>query len=153
MGKNKRQQADNRADLRGGGFIGLPRAVFKSEAYCSLSLFERAVFMEILAAFNGYNNGKIVISQRQIAISINNSNFRKIGRSIAVLIERGLLCIETDSLFKKRHAREYRLTFISSGQAPYIRSATNEYLTWQPKNDVDDASAQNTKSADTVSTV
>lgn len=151
MGRKKRQQADNRADLRGGGFIGLPQVVHKSKAYRSLSVFERAVLLEIIAAFNGYNNGTIVISQRQIAKALENSNYAKIGRSIAVLMERGLLDIETEGLWKKRRAREYRLTFISSGKAPYTRPATNEYLMWRAQNDADDASAVGAASADTVS--
>ena len=109
MSRKKHKRADHRADCAGEGFIGLPRRVKRSEAYRTLSLFERAVFMEILAAFNGYNNGTIVISQRQIANEIGNSNYRKIGRSIAALIERGLIDITTEGLWGKRRAREYRL--------------------------------------------
>ena len=130
MGRSKKH-SDNRADLRGAGFIGLPVVVHASAAYRSLGVFERAVLTEILAAFNGYNNGSIVVSQRQIADALGNGNFRKIGRAIAVLIERGLLDIATHSVWKQRLAREYRLTFITSESPPYTRPASNEYLAWR----------------------
>lgn len=149
MGR-KRFQADQRADLRGGKFIGLPTVVHKSDAYRSLPVFERAVLTEMLATFNGYNNGKLVVSHRQLADALGNSNYRKISRAVAVLIERGLLDIATESVWKQRRAREYRLTFINSGTAPFVRPATNEYLHWQ-KNDADDVSARNVQSADDVS--
>jgi len=151
MSRKKRIRSDHRADLRGGRFIGLPSVVKDSDAYGSLSLFERAVLIEILAAFNGYNNGRIVISQRQIADNLKNSNFRKIGKSIAVLCERGLLDVATDSVWKDRRAREYRLTFISSGVPPFVRPASNEYLSW--KNDADAVSTSGGRTADSASTV
>lgn len=140
MARKKRHQPDQRADLKGKGFIGLPRVVKESGAYRSLNPFERAVLTEILSVFNGYNNGKLVISHRQIANALGNSNFGKISRSIATLIERGLLDIETESVWKERMAREYRLTFIGTGVAPHYRPATNEYLQW--KNDADGVSAE-----------
>ncbi|QZP08190.1 hypothetical protein [Caenibius sp. WL] len=146
----KRLQADQRADLRGGKFIGLPTVVHKSEAYRSLPVFERAVLTEMLATFNGYNNGKLVVSHRQLAAALGNSNFGRISRAIAALIEHGLLDIATESLWKQRRAREYRLTFINTGSPPYVRPATNEYLSWR-KNDADDVSAETPQSADDVS--
>lgn len=150
MARKKRLQADHRADLRGKRFIGLPMVVKDSEAFRSLSLMERCVLIEILAKFNGYNNGAIVISHRQIAEELGNSNYGKISRAIAVLIERGFLDIATEAVWKKRTAREYRLTFISSGKPPFGRPATNEYLSWR-KNDAATASAGQAKSADAVS--
>lgn len=149
MARKRRHQSDQRADLKGKGFIGLPRVVKESGAYRSLSVFDRAVLIEILSVFNGYNNGKLVISHRQIAEALGNSNFGKISRSIATLIERGLVDIETESIWKERMAREYRLTFIGTGSAPHYRPATNEYLMW--KNGADEASAGRTKTAPTQS--
>jgi hypothetical protein len=150
MGRRQKHHADQRADLRGAGFIGLPVVVHKSEAYRSLSTFDRAVMTEILAAFNGYNNGRIAVSHRQIADALGNTNFRKISRSIATLIERGLLDISTEAVWKQRLAREYRLTFITSKAPPHTEAASNEYLRWR-KNDADDVSAGTGRSAATVS--
>lgn len=151
MGRKKRQQADHRADLRGGRFIGLPEVVHKSEAFRSLSVFERSVFFEILATFNGYNNGRIVISQRQIAEALGNSNYRKISRAIAVLMERGLISISEESIWQERRAREYRLTFISTGIPPHSRPATNEYQHWSKKKAADGVAAEPGESAAALS--
>ena len=150
MGKRRKSHSDQRADLRGGGFLGLPGVVHRSGAYRSLPTYERAVLTEIIGAFNGYNNGEIVVSQRQISEALGNQNFGKIGKAIAVLIERGLIGIATESVWKQRLARQYRLTFISTGHPPFIKSATNEYLHWK-KNDAETASAGKAQSAETAS--
>jgi hypothetical protein len=143
VGRSKKHQADQRADLRGGKFIGLPTVVFTSEAWrLGLNSFDRDVHLQILAKFSGYNNGQIAISQREIADAIGNSNFRKIGRSIARQIEVGLLGIATEGLWKQRKAREYRLTYITANKPPFTTAATNDYLHWR-KNDADDVSARN----------
>lgn len=147
MGRGRKQQADQRADLRGAGFIGLPIVVHKSEAYRSLSPFDRAVLTEIIAKFNGYNNGEIAVSHRQIADALGNSNYRKISKSIATLIERGLIDVSTEAVWKQRLAREYRLTFITWKKPPQTRPASNEYLSWQ-KYDADDVSAGKAQTAD-----
>lgn len=112
----------------------------QSEAYQSLTPFERAILIELLARFNGYNNGSIVVSYRQFAAALGNSNYRKIGRAIAVLMQRGLIDISTESIWKERKSREYRLTFISTGRPPNSRAATNDYRDWR-KNDADGVSA------------
>ena len=150
MSRRRKQPSDHRADLRGAGFIGLPVAVHRSAAYRSLPTFERAVLTEIIAAFNGYNNGEIAVSHRQIADALGNSNYRKISQSIATLIERGLLDISTEAVWKQRLAREYRLTFITSKKPPHTQPASNEYLHWR-QNDADDVSARKVQSADDVS--
>lgn len=147
MGR-KRHQADHRADLRGKGFVGLPVAVVYSDAFARLSLCARAVLVEILARFNGYNNGHIAVSQRELAARLNTSNFRKISDATAELMQCGFIDIETEGKWKQRHAREYRLTFITTGSAPPYKSATNEYLAFSR---ADGASADKRQSADTGS--
>lgn len=151
MGRSKKHQADQRADLRGGKFVGLPTVVFTSDAWRrGLTSFDRDVHLQILAKFSGYNNGQIAISQREIADAIGNSNFRKIGRSIARQVEVGLLDVATEGLWKQRKAREYRLTYITANKPPFTTAATNDYLRWR-KNDADDVSAGKGPSADDVS--
>ena len=127
MGK-KRRQSDHRADLRGKPFIGLPAAVVYSAAYTSLSVFARAVLVEILGRFNGYNNAQIAISYRELADRLSTSNYRRIGAAIAELLQHGFLDVEMEGSWKPRLARQYRLTFISSGNAPPFRRATNDYV-------------------------
>lgn len=149
MGRKKRQQADHKADLRGGKWAALPVAVLTSRAYVSLPAFERALLFEFVLRFNGYNNGKISFSHREIAERMGTKNYKRIARAVACLIETGLLAIATDSVWKERRAREYRLSFISSGPANGPVPASNEYLEW--KNDAEPVSAENTLSAEPLS--
>lgn len=151
-----RKQADHRAETRGKGLSGLPHIVADSAAYLSLTTFERAVFGEILRRFNGYNNGKIGITYEQIGDRLKGRNRSRpnngrIARSMARLIDHGLIAEPTPESWLQRRAREYRLTFISSGKAPPYRPATNEYLQWKPpteKNDGNAVSPRNTQSGD-----
>lgn len=142
MGK-RRKQADHRANLRGGRFVGLPTVVLESAAYLYLDAFDRAVLVEIMRKFDGYNNGRIAISQRELAERLRNTNFRRIGRAIGKLVEHGLVAIDLEGSWEERRAREYRLTFVSSGTAPHGRPSTDEYRWWEPavKSRADDVSA------------
>ena len=123
----KRKQADHRADLRGEPFIGLPAAVVYSEAYTRLSCDARAVLTEILGRFNGYNNGLIGISSRELCTRLKTSNARRIRDAVRDLFATGLIDIAVEGKWKARQARLYRLTFVSSGKAPPFQPATNEY--------------------------
>ena len=90
--------------------------------------------VELVLAFNGYNNGKIAVSQRQLSARLQNSNFGKIGRAIAELVEHGFIDVEVEGHWKARLAREYRLTFVSTGVLHRRVPATNEYLGWTRTN-------------------
>lgn len=65
-------------------------------------------------------------------------------------MERGLIDVTAEGEWKPRKAREYRLTFVTSGAPPYTNPATNDYLRWQ-KIGADTVSAETPQSADTVS--
>ena len=150
MGR-KKWKADHRADTRGEGLIGLPKCVKHSEAYRSLDLYARAVLIEILDRFNGYNNGQIGCSYREIAEGLGNKNFTRIARAVADCMERGLLDIAHEAVWKERHSRQYRLTWIMSGKPPFTAKATNEYLGWSEKKAADHVSADGNNSADHAS--
>lgn len=133
----KRYQADHRADTKGGALSGLPHVVVDSPAYLALSPFDRCVLGEILRRFNGYNNGSIALSYEELGDRLRGSNRARpnngrLARSIVALIDHGLLAEPTPGSWLQRRAREYRLTFISSGKAPPYRPATNEYRKWEP---------------------
>jgi hypothetical protein len=149
----KRRQSDHRADLRGKPFIGLPAAVLYSAAFTSLSPFARSVLLEILGRFNGYNNGEIAVSYRELAERLSTSNYRRIGAAIVELVTHGLLDVQSEGKWKPRLAREYRLTFISSGKAPPFRPATNDYARIAPGafSSADDASAGKARFAERAS--
>ena len=124
---SKKQKADCRADTRGGSWAGIPKCLIDSPAYRDLSLHARAVLVELVAKMNGYNNGEIVASNRQLVEALGCSPNR-IVTAIAELMAHGFLDVTVEGQWKARQARLYRLTFISTKSA----AATNEYLGWTP---------------------
>ena len=147
-------KADHRADNRGGPWAGLPHVVIDSLAYRHLSLWARAILIELVREMNGYNNGEIGLSQRQIGERIGTSNYRRIGPAIAELMEHGLIDVTVEGKWKQRLARQYRLTFINTGKPGHYKAATNEYRDWRPgvKSGVATVSAKTVNPADPVAT-
>jgi hypothetical protein len=105
VGKS-RQKADHRADTRGKPWAGIPHCVIDSAAYRHLSLWARGLLVEVVREMNGYNNGSIALSQRQMASRLGSSNFRKIGRGIAELMEHGFIDVAVEGQWKTRMARQ-----------------------------------------------
>lgn len=129
MGRRK-AHADCRADTRGGRFAGIPICVIDSLAYRDLSLWARAILVELVKRMSGYNNGKIALSITEICIALNNSNRGKASKAIAELMEHGFIDVPTEANWKERMAREYRLTFVTTAYPPF--GATNDYKNWTP---------------------
>lgn len=126
-GRRKGGTADCRADTRGGPWAGIPLCVINSAAYRDLSLHARAVLVEIVARMNGWNNGAIGVSQREIQTALRCTP-RYVVASIAELMEHGFIDVTVAGDWKSRLARQYRLTFVSTKAA----KATNDYVTWTP---------------------
>jgi hypothetical protein len=120
-----RIKADCRADTRGGPWAGIPVCVINSGAYRELGVHARAILIEIVARMNGYNNGSIAVSYRELCEAIGCS-MRKVVSGIVQLVDHGFLDVATEGKWKERLAREYRLTFVNTKGA----AATNEYLRW-----------------------
>ena len=120
-------KADCRADTRGGSWAGIPKCLVDSAAHRDLSLHARAVLVELVARMNGYNNGAIAVSQRELQAAIGSTS-RYIVAAIAELMEHGMLDVAAEGQWKQRQARQYRLTFVTTKTAP----ATNDYLRWTP---------------------
>jgi hypothetical protein len=126
MAKRKPQN-DQRANLRGKGFVALPHVLLDSPAWRRLSPRARAVLIELLKDHNGYNNGNIGKSYREIGKAIGTSNFRTIANAITELVKYGFVAIEADALVWERHAREYRITFLPTGQPPHRKPPTDDW--------------------------
>ena len=153
----KRRHADHRADTRGGALSCLPHVVADSPAYLSLKPFERALLLEILRRFNGYNNGEIALSykvlgERLKGLNRSGPNNARIAEAVATLTEHGIIAEPELGSWFMRRARTYRLTFISCGKGPPYRPATNEYLQWtrlKEKNDGENPSPDKARRGDT----
>lgn len=131
MGKGRnKSHADQRADMRGGGWIGLPKTVWESAAYRAASPDAKVLLVEMLARFNGYNNGDINLDTRSATEALGRKNQAATGRAFAELMQLGLIDLAERSVWRERHARRWRLTFVSTGKPPNVRQATNDYLRW-----------------------
>lgn len=128
MSRRAKVKADCRADTRGKPWAGIPIVVIQSPAYRDCSVHARAILVEVVARMNGYNNGKIAVSQRELSEALRCSP-RKIVSGIVELVEHGLLDVAIEGKWKERQARQYRLTFVSTKNA----SATNDYRDWTPR--------------------
>lgn len=130
---SKKNQADCRANNRGGRWAGIPICVIESPAYRDLSLWARAILTEIVARMNGYNNGSIAISVTEICTALGNSNRGKAAKAIAELMQHGFIDVTTEGDRKERLAREYRLTFVNTVSNGKFVAATEDYRNWTPQ--------------------
>ena len=129
---SKKNQADCRANNRGGRWAGIPICVIESPAYRDLSLWARAILTQIVARMNGYNNGSIAISVSEICTVLGNSNRGKAVKALAELMQHGFIEATTEGDRKERLAREYRLTFVNTVSNGKFVAATEEYRDWKP---------------------
>lgn len=132
-GLKKRHKADHGPDTRGGRLACIPHCVLASDAYRHLSPMERAVLYEILYRLNGYNNGRIPLSVRELAARFNRKNMTPFAQAVAKLMDHGLIEVTFAGSQRPKAAREFRLTFFNTTDSIGRRiPATNEYLDWSP---------------------
>lgn len=105
-GHNKTGRSKRRSEP----FVMLPWYLLDAPAWLALSPAERTVFIEVMRAFNGHNNGRIALSVRQVA-ERGRMNKDTATRAFKRLQEIGLLECATKGGFnrKVRHATEWRL--------------------------------------------
>ena len=102
-----------------GGHMAIPFSVWDCDAFRDCDATSRVVFMEIVRRFNGYNNGKISLSDREAAEKVNISKGTA-NKKIHHLVKVGLIDITKNSGFnmKSRTAREYEITFQPRNNQP-----------------------------------
>jgi hypothetical protein len=91
-------------------YIQLFRYVLNCPGYLSLSLAARAALIEVNNAYNGSNNGKIVLSERQFAGRMGCDR-QTVRKALHELIEKGFIEPRIKGAFsvKFRRATEWRL--------------------------------------------
>lgn len=124
MARKRGTHADQR---RAGRFASLPHDVLESAAWRTASLPARAVLVELIRRHSGYNNGEIGAAQRDLAAALATTNLRLIGKACAELIERGLIDVGREAQRWNRQSREYRLTWLPTGEPPHRRPPTDEW--------------------------
>jgi hypothetical protein len=92
------------------GFIGLPRHVFESEQYRTLSLTARCVLDELQNLHRPQRNGRIVLSVERAAIRLNVVE-NTVRPAFLELQKKGFIERSLDADYTKGRAREWRLTY------------------------------------------
>jgi hypothetical protein len=95
-----------------GGFVGLPRRVFKSAEYRKLSLKARCLLDELQNRYIGSNNGQITLSNESAAERLNCS-YNTVKSAYTELQKKGFIDLCLDADYTKGRAREWRLTYES----------------------------------------
>jgi DNA-binding transcriptional regulator YhcF (GntR family) len=104
----------------------------KSEAWRSLSPNARALYVEIVARYNGSNNGRIPFSVREAAEALHIGK-NAASTAFSELQDRGFLVIAKRSAFslKTKTATEWRLTEFPCDVTNAISS--REFMRWSPE--------------------
>lgn len=115
-----------------GPWVQLGHWMMASAAWRSLKPQDRAVYIEIVAVYNGLNNGRIALGVRDAAerANVNKDTAAKCFRRLEDL---GFIeCAQAGSFsYKVRHAAEWRLTHVRcdrTGQLP-----SKAFMKWRPK--------------------
>lgn len=107
-----------------GPFVALPKEMLDSASYRQLGAIARCVLIELAGAHNGFNNGKIIASQRWLAGRLGCRQ-STVARALAELVAGGFVRVARPSAFTaKRVPALYELTcYQCDGQPP-----TKDYL-------------------------
>ena len=113
-----------------GHFVQLHTWMMATEAWRRLKPSSRAVYVEIVARYDGRNNGRLALSARDAA-RLCNINKDTAVQAFRELIDRGFIeCVTPGGFTRKtRHATEWRLTqhLCDATGAP----GTKAYMKWR----------------------
>jgi hypothetical protein len=119
---------------RGSGrFVALHHFLLNSAAWRALTPYDRAVYIEVVKAYDGTNNGRIALGVRRIAAQANVGKNTAV-RSLERLVELGFLEQAQAGAFdyKVRHATEWRLTQYRCDRTGALPSKA--FMKWRPEN-------------------
>jgi DNA-binding transcriptional regulator YhcF (GntR family) len=104
----RRHQTRHRSN--GPNFIQLFRYMLDSPAYVSLSTVARAAFVEIARGYNGSNNGRVILSVRDLAMRLG-CHRDTASHALQELIDKGFIEPRIKGAYsvKFRRATEWRL--------------------------------------------
>lgn len=124
-------QGPQKADHRG-NFIMIPRAVLESVAWRHASMRARSILLVLLFHHNGWNNGTLSISVKQVGKALGNQNHAANGQALAELMQLGFIDCTSGADHGQAKARTYRITFVSTGEGKRVQPATHDYQSWRP---------------------
>lgn len=117
-------------------FVQLPDSILSSPAYRSLTPNARALLVELISLYNGYNNGALWLSVDDAAARIGRSDHHVASAAFDELIEVGLIAVVNLAYYSIKtgigsRARTFRLTWLydQKNQKP----ATNDWKSFNPE--------------------
>ncbi len=133
MTKNKRRR-NQQTKNHGGRYLTFHVYLWESAAWLALKPNARSAFIFMLQRFNGFNNGDISCSVREVAENIRVSK-NTAKRAIDELLDKGFIAVTKEAGFsqKNRTAREYRFTHLDvvKGNGNEV-APTHDYRNWKP---------------------
>ena len=95
--------------------VRLTHFLLNSAAYGSLGPAPRALLVEVLKRYTGFNNGSIGLGVREAAAALHVKP-QTIGRAFTALQDRGFVAMTRGSSFhQKKLTSEWRVTFLPVG--------------------------------------
>lgn len=98
-------------------FVQIPDAILRSPAYRSLTPNARALLVELISIYNGYNNGLLWLSVDDAAARIGRSDHHAAHAAFKELIDVGFVVVESEAYYSIKagigsRARCFRLTWL-----------------------------------------
>ena len=116
-----------------GRFIKIHSKMTKSEAWKSLPIGARAIFLEIYLRYDGTNNGGIVVGIKEFSKYLGISP-PTLMKYIKELLQRGFIVKKFSGMFTLKKASEYAITEQSDGTGP----PQQLWKYWRPGYDLTD---------------
>jgi hypothetical protein len=131
------RSADHKGRSKGRDpFVLLTKFMLASPAWQSLIAVERALLIEVMQRWSGFNNGSIGLGVLEAGRALHVKP-QTIGFAFRELVKRGFLEKMRDSTFdQKKLTREWRVTCLVMGpsNAP-TAPPTHDYMRWRPSPD------------------
>lgn len=124
MAKRKRSRVNAKGrNTNTDRFVALRHRLLASEAYRSLSLAARCLWVELAMIENGSNNGSLYLSVRDAADRLGMSDLTSTSRAFDELIDRGFIRCTKEAHFEVKaaetsRARCWRLTYLAADNRP-----------------------------------
>ena len=129
---SKQNKAPHKVDKRGKHYFVGAHAVYDSTAFKATSVRAKVLFFGFMRRLNGYNNGKLTYSAREMCDDLG-AHYSRVQEALEELIVGGFVVMTKSHPKVSRLANEWRLTCAAYGLHENPIPATNEYKDVSPK--------------------
>jgi hypothetical protein len=118
---------------RGAGrHVQLPEWLLASEAWRTLPVGPRALYMELKRRFNGSNNGRVILSHRDAAKAVN-AHRNTVGRWFSELEERGSIVMTQAPHLGPSGIGKSSHWMLTEYPTDNMKPATMDFMRWSEK--------------------